>query len=169
MTDQGNDIREPGAAPGTVAADVDRWVVESRVGWPTACGDAQTEGVIRLVHHIRRGPDLDAATFGARLLDDHGPLLASLRLALGIVRATIAVRTGDPADERMAQVRGGMEEPYDAVIWSSIPTSAMQRCGVIAVRPDRVRWRRGEVVARSKTRPVSSISNAPRSGSASSI
>ncbi len=80
------------------------------------CGGAQTEGVIRLVHLVRRRPDLDAAAFGAALLDDHGPLLASMRSALGIVRATIAVRTGDPADERMAQARGGMEAPYDAVI-----------------------------------------------------
>ncbi len=100
-------------------------------GSTTACGDAQTEGVIRLVHLVRRRPDLDAATFGARLLDDHGPLLASLRLALGIVRATIAVRTGDPADERMAQARGGMEEPYDAVIevWFRSEAELLDRLG----------------------------------------
>lgn len=85
-------------------------------GWPATHSREQTEGVIRLVHLVRRRPDLDLAAFGATLLDDHGPLLASVRSVLGIVRATIAVRTGDPVDERMAQARGGMEAPYDAVI-----------------------------------------------------
>jgi hypothetical protein len=39
-----------------------------------------------------------------------------MQSVLGIVRATISVRNGDPADERMASGRGGMESPYDAVI-----------------------------------------------------
>jgi hypothetical protein len=72
--------------------------------------------MIRLVHLLRCRPDVDTIAFEPVLLDRHGALLASMRSTLGMVRATIAVRTGDPADERMAEARGGMEPPYDAVI-----------------------------------------------------
>jgi hypothetical protein len=72
--------------------------------------------MIRLVHLVRRRPDLAPGDLASAVVDEHGARLAASRPALGIVRATVSVRNGDPADARMAQARGGMEEPYDAVI-----------------------------------------------------
>jgi hypothetical protein len=72
--------------------------------------------MIRLVFCLRRRPELSLEEFHRTWLDDHAPLVASLRSTLGIARYTQSHRIPDHVTEqRMANARGGMEAPYDGV------------------------------------------------------
>jgi uncharacterized protein (TIGR02118 family) len=71
--------------------------------------------MIRLVFLMRRQPHLSLEEFHTYWRDEHGPLVAFHQRHLGIVRYTQAHRLEDPANERMAEARGGMEPPYDGV------------------------------------------------------
>jgi len=80
--------------------------------------------MIRLVFLVRRRPDLSLEEFQQYWRHEHGPLVAYHQARLGIVRYTQTHRIGDPADERMAAARGGMEQPYDGVAELWFPSEA---------------------------------------------
>jgi uncharacterized protein (TIGR02118 family) len=73
--------------------------------------------MIRLVFCLRRRPELSLEEFSRTWLDDHGPLVASLRSTLRIARYVQSHRIDDPAaEQRMSSARDGvMEAPYDGV------------------------------------------------------
>ena len=71
--------------------------------------------MIRLVFCLRRRPELSLEEFQRTWLYDHGPLVASFATVLGITKYVQSHRIDDPANERMAAARGGMEAPYDGV------------------------------------------------------
>lgn len=71
--------------------------------------------MIRLVSLVRRKPELSLAEFQDYWRNEHGPLVAYHQVRLGIERYTQSHRLEDPANERMATARGGMEAPYDGV------------------------------------------------------
>lgn len=71
--------------------------------------------MIRLVALVRRRPDLSLPEFQDYWRNEHGPLVAYHQNRLGLRRYTQSHRIEDPANERMATARGGMEAPYDGV------------------------------------------------------
>ncbi|MGZ6583107.1 MAG: EthD domain-containing protein [Solirubrobacteraceae bacterium] len=71
--------------------------------------------MIRLVHLLRRREGLSSEDFSDYLRDEHGPLVAAQGSRLGILRYTQTHRLTDPHSARTSELRGEMEEPYDAV------------------------------------------------------
>ena len=73
--------------------------------------------MIRLIHLLRRRSDFSDADFTAYWRDVHGPLVAGLQTALGIVRHVQLHR--DPADQGLDRAamaaRGGMQPSFDGV------------------------------------------------------
>jgi len=71
--------------------------------------------MIRLVFLLRRKQGTSLAEFQRYWREDHGPLVAGFATHIGALRYTQTHRLEDPAHERMALARGGMELPYDGV------------------------------------------------------
>jgi uncharacterized protein (TIGR02118 family) len=80
--------------------------------------------VLKLTFCLRRLPTLDLAEFQDYWLNKHGPLVKSLRPALGMVRYVQLHRLPGDLAEGMRRVRGA-PEPYDGVAelwWESEET-----------------------------------------------
>jgi len=71
--------------------------------------------LIRLVHLLRRRPELSLVEFQARWRDDHGPLVAAHQTRLGIARHIQTHRLDDPFNQRIAATRDEIELAYDGV------------------------------------------------------
>ena len=71
--------------------------------------------MLRLIYLLRRKPELSREAFQQYWRDQHGPLVASFATTLGIQRYVQVHTIDDPANEAMANARGGMEAPYDGV------------------------------------------------------
>lgn len=75
--------------------------------------------MIRLTYLLRRRPELSAAEFHRYWLEQHGPLVAGHARRINALRYVQVHAVDDPANEAMAEARGGMEPPYDgaAELW----------------------------------------------------
>jgi hypothetical protein len=75
--------------------------------------------MIRLVTFMRRNQRLSLGDFHERLRKEYGPLVAAHQTPLGILRYTQTHRLEDEAIQTGGNVRGRLEQPYDAVdeIW----------------------------------------------------
>lgn len=101
--------------------------------------------MIRLTFLLRRRPELSLEDFQRTWLEDHGPLVASHSTNLRIVRYVQVHTLDDPANQQMAEARGGMEPPYDGVAelwWASreelaAPTEAGARAGMELLEDER--------------------------------
>ncbi|MCP4005297.1 MAG: EthD domain-containing protein [bacterium] len=73
--------------------------------------------MIKLVYCVRRNPALSAEEFRKTWLNDHGPLVKSLRKVLGMVRY-VQSHTLVEASEAVRQPRGAAP-PYDGIteVW----------------------------------------------------
>lgn len=71
--------------------------------------------MLRLTFLLRRKAGLDRADFHRDWLEVHGPLVASHARHLNVLRYVQVHTLDDPANEAMAEARGGMEPPYDGV------------------------------------------------------
>ena len=71
--------------------------------------------MIRLTFLLRRKPELSRDEFQSYWRLKHGPLVASFGTALAARRYVQVHTIDDPANQAMAEARGGMEEPYDGV------------------------------------------------------
>ncbi|MEM7407154.1 MAG: EthD domain-containing protein [Pseudomonadota bacterium] len=71
--------------------------------------------MIRLTFLLRRRADLTRAAFQAYWRNEHGSLIVSHALALGMCRYVQVHTLDHPANDAMATARGGMEAPYDGV------------------------------------------------------
>ncbi len=78
--------------------------------------------MIRLTFVLRRKPEMSREEFQAYWRTTHGPLVASHAEHLKVLRYVQVHTLDDPANDAMAQARGGMEPPYDGVAelwWTS--------------------------------------------------
>ena len=75
--------------------------------------------MIRITFLLRRKPELSRADFQSYWLEQHGPLVASHAGHINALRYVQVHAIDDPANEAMAEARGGMEPPYDGVaeVW----------------------------------------------------
>lgn len=75
--------------------------------------------MIRLVHLLRRRPDLSRDAFERTFDSVRGPLVAGLQSDLGLLRYTQCIREKSQGEDDAAAAaraaRGGMATPYDAV------------------------------------------------------
>ncbi len=71
--------------------------------------------MIRLTFVLRRKPELSLEEFQSYWRTTHGPLAAKHAEHLKILRYVQVHTLEDPANDAMAQARGGMEAPYDGV------------------------------------------------------
>ena len=71
--------------------------------------------MIRLTFVLRRKPELTREEFQEYWRTNHGPLVAKHSDHLKILRYVQVHTIDDPANDAMAQARGGMEPPYDGV------------------------------------------------------
>ncbi|HTL00399.1 MAG TPA: EthD domain-containing protein [Pseudomonadales bacterium] len=71
--------------------------------------------MIRLIFLLRRRPELSLAEFQRYWREQHGPLVASHAQRIGALRYIQVHRLDDGINARLAEMRGGMEEPYDGV------------------------------------------------------
>jgi uncharacterized protein (TIGR02118 family) len=71
--------------------------------------------MIRLTYTLRRKPGASREEFQDYWRRAHGPLVAKHSERLKLLRYVQVHTIDDPANARMAEERGGMEEPYDGV------------------------------------------------------
>ena len=71
--------------------------------------------MIRITFLLRKKPELVKDEFHRYWLEEHGPLVAGHARRLNALRYVQVHTLEDPANEAMAQARGGMEAPYDGV------------------------------------------------------
>ena len=71
--------------------------------------------MIRLTFLLRRKHGQSLEEFQRYWREQHGPLVASFAQRLNILRYVQVHRTETPMNEKFAELRGGMEEPYDGV------------------------------------------------------
>lgn len=71
--------------------------------------------MIRLVFLLRRREGMSLAEFQEYWRNEHGPLVASHRSRLNVLRYVQVHALDDPMDTAMAETRGGMEPRYDGV------------------------------------------------------
>ena len=75
--------------------------------------------MIRITFLLRRKPNLSPEEFYEYWLNEHGPLVSSVARDIGAMRYVQVHTLAGPANEAMAEARGGMETPYDGVaeVW----------------------------------------------------
>jgi len=77
--------------------------------------------MIRLVHLLKRNPDMPLDEFNRWLRDEHAPLVAYHQANLGILRYVQTHRNEStlPLEQQTSEARGGIQPPYDALaeIW----------------------------------------------------
>ena len=71
--------------------------------------------MIRITFLLRRKAELSREAFQEYWLEKHGPLVASHARRLNIMRYVQVHTIEDPANDAMAEARGGMEAIYDGV------------------------------------------------------
>jgi len=73
--------------------------------------------MIRLVHLLKRNPNMSANEFNRWLRDEHGPLVAYHQATLRIVRYVQTHRNEStlPLEQQTSEARGGIQPPYDAL------------------------------------------------------
>lgn len=71
--------------------------------------------MIRITYLLRRRNDVSPAEFHRYWLEEHGPLVAGHAAHIRALRYVQIHTLDDPANEAMADARGGMETPYDGV------------------------------------------------------
>ncbi|WP_066285518.1 EthD domain-containing protein [Arthrobacter sp. B6] len=90
--------------------------------------------MIRLVFLLRRHPKLSVEEFQEHWRDQHGPLMASHQVRLGILRYTQTHRLDDAFNALAAAPRGPMEQPYDGVgeVWWESEGAMREASGSVA-------------------------------------
>ena len=71
--------------------------------------------MIRITFLLRKKADLSLEAFQEYWLNEHGPLVASVANKINALRYVQVHTMEHPANEAMAQARGGMEPVYDGV------------------------------------------------------